>query len=128
MISDPWNQKYILDDDHNLVPATFDEWGAFFSQIDKRRVARTNVNGCDVSTVFLGMNHNYGDGPPLLFETMIFGGPENDYTDRCTTWAEAEEMHKRACAVAAKASASDQQTGPSPNKQRTTVHDRSIKT
>ena len=25
-----------------------------------------------VSTVFLGLNHNYGEGRPLIFETMVF--------------------------------------------------------
>lgn len=25
-----------------------------------------------VSTVFLGIDHNWGEGPPLLFETMVF--------------------------------------------------------
>jgi hypothetical protein len=28
-----------------------------------------------ISTVFLGLDHrHFGDGPPLLFETMVFGG------------------------------------------------------
>lgn len=26
-----------------------------------------------VSTVFLGLDHQYGEGPPLVFETMVFG-------------------------------------------------------
>jgi hypothetical protein len=32
-----------------------------------------------VSTVFLGTNHSFGFEPPLLFETMIFGGRFDDY-------------------------------------------------
>lgn len=52
-----------------------------------------------VSTVFLGLDHNHlNDGPALLFETMIF--PEGSYAEmyqrRCSTWEEAEEMHKEA--------------------------------
>ncbi len=35
-------------------------------------------------------------GPPVLFETMIFGGPEHGYQERYTSWTEAEEGHKRA--------------------------------
>lgn len=27
-----------------------------------------------VSTVFLGMDHAFGFGPPVLWETMVFGG------------------------------------------------------
>ena len=43
---------------------------------------------------------NFAGGPPILFETMIFGGPEDQYTDRCSTWDEAVKMHEKACAVA----------------------------
>lgn len=44
-----------------------------------RTVARTHFSEFDlkVSTVFLGLDHNYGpSGPPILFETMTFGPPE----------------------------------------------------
>ena len=50
-----------------------------------------------VSTIFLGLDHSFGDGPPLLFETMIFGGEHDQYQDRCSTWEEAVAMHERAC-------------------------------
>ena len=42
--------------------------------IGSRRVASTNLpNGLRVSTVFLGINHQYEPGgPPLIFETMVF--------------------------------------------------------
>jgi hypothetical protein len=48
------------------------------------------------------MDHQFGDGAPLLFETMIFGGiwDEKEYQERCSTWDEAEEMHARACKLA----------------------------
>jgi hypothetical protein len=49
-----------------------------------------------VSTVFLGLDHNWGDGPPILFETMIFGGERDEYQERYSTWGEAEEGHQRA--------------------------------
>ncbi|MGK5530838.1 hypothetical protein [Streptomyces sp. URMC 129] len=29
-----------------------------------------------VSTVWLGLNHNWNAGPPLIFETMVFSGEE----------------------------------------------------
>lgn len=39
-------------------------------------VADTSFSdGTRVSTVFLGLNHAYDDGPPQVFETVIFGGP-----------------------------------------------------
>lgn len=46
-----------------------------------------------VSTVFLGIDHNFFAGPPILFETMVFGGPCDGDMERYTTWDEAETGH-----------------------------------
>lgn len=84
---------------HEVVPTEdFMAWGKMFEDHDARRVARTEKDGWLVSTVFLGMDHGFGDGPPLLFETMAFDekGEEFDMT-RCSTWAEAEQHHKTMC-------------------------------
>jgi hypothetical protein len=62
-----------------------------------RRVDRTELaDGVYVSTVFLALNHAFGSGPPVLFETMIFGGPHDEYQERYTTVEEAREGHRRA--------------------------------
>jgi hypothetical protein len=45
-------------------------------------------------------NSGWGKGDPLLFETMIFDGNNEDYQTRCSTWAEAEQMHEVAVAHA----------------------------
>lgn len=38
-----------------------------------KRVALTEVGPYTVSTVWLGLDHNFGfGGPPLIFETMVF--------------------------------------------------------
>jgi hypothetical protein len=48
----------------------------------------------EVSTVFLMLDHNWsGRGDPILFETMIFGGPLDGQQARYSTWAEASEGH-----------------------------------
>jgi len=63
-----------------------------------RRVARTKVPGGLVSTVFVGMNHQFGDGPPLIFESMFFGNdgePEEEDQERYSTEAEALAGHAR---------------------------------
>lgn len=90
------SDKYILDSNRNPV-AVDDamEWAQGFKSPD-RGVAKTQVyDGCEVSTVFLGLNHQFGEGPPLIFETMVFGGPFDQEQDRYSTWAEAEAGHAR---------------------------------
>jgi|ERR1035437_6928735 hypothetical protein len=51
-----------------------------------------------VSTVFLGINHDYNNsGTPILFETMIFGGKYSEYQNRYSTYDEAIIGHQEAC-------------------------------
>jgi len=38
------------------------------------KLGDTVVGKVNVSTVWLGLDHQWGDGPPLIFETMVFGG------------------------------------------------------
>lgn len=62
-----------------------------------RVVAKDNLGGdIMVSTIFLGIDHNFGDddSPPILFETMVFGGKFGDYQQRYATWEEAEIGHR----------------------------------
>ena len=60
-----------------------------------RCVARTSKNDVTINTVFLGIDHNFKkSGPPILFETMIFGGDKDGYQKRCSTWAQAKIMHQ----------------------------------
>jgi hypothetical protein len=77
-------------------------WGRWFEETERRRVRWTELpSGEQISTVFLGMDHQHGDaGPPLLFETMISGGEWADWQDRCSTWEEAEAMHAAAVEMA----------------------------
>jgi hypothetical protein len=63
-------------------------------------VARTHLDdGTYVSTVFLGIDHGIGD-VPILFETMIFGGPLHDTKYRTANWRTAELAHARAVELA----------------------------
>lgn len=64
------------------------------SHPDYYRVARSEDDGVQVSTVFLGMNHAFGDGDPVLFETMIFGGPRDQECWRWHSDAEARAGHE----------------------------------
>jgi hypothetical protein len=86
------NQYYIL---VNTRPITvgYIEWTIWF-QAANRRVAETEVGCRTVSTVFLGLDHQYTKGgPPLLFETIVF--PECDICERYSTWNDAEQGHDR---------------------------------
>lgn len=98
--------KYILDGKKAVPCEDLMEWGGWFETAD-RHVAQDMVGDVRVSTVFLGLDHSFGrllheDAPPLLFETMIFGGDHDQYQDRCSTWEQAEAMHAEALALVRK--------------------------
>jgi hypothetical protein len=86
------SDHYILEG-HKAVPADLMTWALWLGvNNDTRVVAKDQVGETKVSTVFLGLDHSYGSGPPLLFETMTFG-PGEEECERCTTWEEAEAQH-----------------------------------
>lgn len=66
---------------------TVEEWAQRFEH-DKKRVADTQVGKFWISTVFLGLDHNFGTGLPILFETMVFG-PDNMLDLDCARVAES---------------------------------------
>jgi hypothetical protein len=68
---------------------------------DGRRVALTVIApGVEVSTVFLGIDHNHSaKGPPLLFETMTFDDYGGGETWRYSTWKEAVAGHNAAVSI-----------------------------
>ena len=76
-------------------------WARWYASAD-RIIAKTSTQNGDVSTMFLGIDHQWGDGLPLLYETMIFGGPEDGYQDRYTTRNEAVAGHAVAVALITK--------------------------
>lgn len=47
--------------------------------LDYKIIAKTRVGTNEVSTVWLGMNHNWGPGPPLIFETLVFPACDDGY-------------------------------------------------
>lgn len=84
--------------------ASVEEWARWFeaaSQDDAagRRIGRDDVGEASVSTVSLGLDHGFSGGPPLLFETMIFGGQYDSWQWRWTTRAGAEAAHARIVAA-----------------------------
>jgi hypothetical protein len=57
------------------------------------RVGDTYVGDVEVSTVFLCHDHNWWGGPPILWETKIFGGQYDQHQWRYHTQAEAIAKH-----------------------------------
>ena len=98
---------YILQGHEPVRVDDMDVWARSLAAMD-RRVAYDEVGPLRVSTVFLGIDHRWGDeGPPLVFETMIFGEDAlhpwaSTYCMRGSTWTEALMMHARALASARK--------------------------
>ena len=79
-------------------PMSLEQWAVALEDRSANRVAETTLpNGNWVSTVWLGLNHRFGEGPPLIFETMVFlargDGGELD-CDRYSTEAEAVAGHE----------------------------------
>ena len=91
---------YILRDRTPVRVDDMLEWGQMFERMAERRVAEDFIEQPEhdpvrVSTVFLGIDHNWFDeGPPLLFESMVFGGPLDQEMYRYSTWNEAVQGHK----------------------------------
>ena len=77
-------------------------WALLFEDMDYRRVAETTLpSGKWVSTVWMGIDHRFtGDGPPLIFETMVFpseDNPSDQDMERYSTEEQALEGHERMC-------------------------------
>jgi len=90
------NDKYILDENHNPILCNdLLKWAEWLEKADRRVDKTTITEGVEVSTVFLGLDHSFGEGKPLLFETMVFGGKSDGGMDRYATWDEAVAGHKK---------------------------------
>ena len=91
--------------DRQGQPMTLHEWGQAFEQ--PRSLANTMLRGPArgskwVSTVWLGLDHRFdGDGPPLIFETMVFRSGSMVELDvrRYATEDEARAGHAALCKI-----------------------------
>lgn len=89
---------YILDGNGKPLAVDVLEW-AKISETADRKVAVNVIGTLRVSTVFLAIDHNWSSkGLPVLWETMVFGLPDNEeIMERYTSKAGALEGHKRIC-------------------------------
>jgi len=114
-------KHYLLDEANQIIEVTFDDWATRFSKLPNRVTASTPIfrkplkkgnpkmlrkinklreRIMHVSTVFLGIDHGWGTGKPILFETMVF--MDNDwggiYQHRYYTYEDALVGHKETIA------------------------------
>ena len=84
---------------------SLEEWVRLFEKHDYRIVKRSQLrNGTLVSTIWMGLDHGFGHGRRLLFETLVFprrrlGRPPGEEWDgeRYGTEQEARSGHYRLC-------------------------------
>ena len=85
--------------DRTGAPIGWKEWALLFEDTAARRIGYDETpSGHLVSTVWLGLDHRFGEGPPLIFETMVFGPAESGHDLECerySTEEEAKEGHAR---------------------------------
>ena len=78
---------YILKD-RKPVPVDELEWAQWFgAHHEERVVGRWDFAGTEVSTAFLGVDHQVGGGPPLVFETAWCSRREGRSGRPVLTWA-----------------------------------------
>jgi hypothetical protein len=96
---------YILNDQGEPMEVNVDDdaglmhWAMWFDQAN-RIVKQERIGELEVSTIFLGLDHRFGEGPPILWETLVFGGSTEEMLERCAgTREQAEAMHERMIAA-----------------------------
>jgi hypothetical protein len=102
------NNNYILnaDGEPELCEDIY-AWGMWFERTsrtrervvaqDKHESRTSGEPEIMVSTVFLALDHNWGDGPPVLWETLVFGGLLDGEMNRYTSRADALAGHQAMC-------------------------------
>lgn len=72
-------------------------WVALLGDEDYRRIGKDELSdGTCVSTVWTGLNNNYGREKPLIFETMVFNPAGHALRqERYETAEEAKAGHER---------------------------------
>ena len=93
---------YILDNRGNPVAESdFDRWCEWYGTHDRTVKYDELSEDIAVSTVFLGVDINLsGRAPPQLWETVILGGPHDQYQRRYASRAAALESHDAALKLA----------------------------
>lgn len=84
---------YILDDNNIPIASTATDFIIWEEKFPEKRIVKQDIiEDICISTVFLGLNHSYNT--PLWWETMIFGGENDMYQERYSTYEKAFAGHE----------------------------------
>jgi hypothetical protein len=100
------SDKYILVGKEVIEEPDAVKWATWLHENSEKRIVgrKEFSNGYVVSTGFLGLDQNFSEGEPLLFETMIFSPTkEHLYQERYSTYDQAERGHEEAVAATTEA-------------------------
>lgn len=90
--------SYYLNEDKSVSPCNLYQW-AKQQHLEIPHIGCDIVNDKVVSTIWLGINHNWDDSDsnPLIFETVVFDKDANSFhQERYSTYAEALKGHQDA--------------------------------
>jgi hypothetical protein len=62
------------------------QWAELFENQEYSQVAETHIGPYRVSTIWMGLDHGWRQGRPLIFETMVFG-PEGGHDIDCRRYS-----------------------------------------
>jgi hypothetical protein len=86
---------YILNENNKPIRSTIVDCEEWLEKNPERKAVRQETIGdIFVSTVFLGLDHAWNSGIPVLWETMIFGGEHDQYQERYSSYEDALEGHQ----------------------------------
>jgi hypothetical protein len=88
---------YLLDKDKKPYQVSLQESYKVYKDPDMKITKQDKIGDILVSTVFLSMDHGRDKNqPPVLWETMIFGGEHDLYQERYSSHEDALAGHQRA--------------------------------
>ena len=88
---------YILDENNKPVESSTTEYYMWEEENPTKRIVKQDTIGdIRISTVFLGLDHSYNSDKPILWETMIFGGKQDQYQERYSSYEDALIGHQKA--------------------------------
>jgi hypothetical protein len=90
---------YTIDQDGRVQgkpdPVVWSRWVETADRVIARTTVTNETTGGQVKvlTVFIGVDHQFVEGPPILFETVVAGGQRDKTVERYSTIEEARRGH-----------------------------------